>query len=475
MINYFKSLCLLIFCIFSLKANQSTAIIDSLVYERSNYSDNYFRHSNLRLFNDLNRVKLQISYEQSLFLNSNLPNFENYGGRYFPKGYGYYSAFYATANLKYLFVSLNPTKSIIKDFNIQNLPEKKGQFSVLNDVPHSYEPNFLPNTGFKLKFKGIHLGYGNWNSWRGPGIHNSIILSNNSEGFNHYLLEIKNFEKITTNLSFKLKYMISTKFKNKFLENFYSSFIFLDFKYRHLEFGYSKVIQSYYDDQNNWKNINALTTIMIKNHLQNYDEINHFYLLYKLASSKLEFFLEVGIPNRSFGEKSIFTYYDHSMASNIGFRKRNLFGNENLVFGFEYFRALNSLYYNFIPSSNLYDNIKYNYSSHKNRRWASHSGPDSDDFLAFIGYLNSKFELIYEVNYERHGVTYSFPPEIKFESRFKASLVSQKMTFSLFYEREYYEHYGFVDSNYNVWTETFEEGSLQRTNSLIISIQYTLF
>ena len=42
------------------------------------------------------------------------------------------------------------------------------------------------------------------------------------------------------------------------------------------------------------------------------------------------------------------------------------------------------------------------------------------------------------------------------------------------YENEYFEHYGFVDVNRNVWDETFEPGSLQRTHTLLISFEHTL-
>ena len=34
----------------------------------------------------------------------------------------------------------------------------------------------------------------------------------------------------------------------------------------------------------------------------------------------------------------------------------------------------------------------------------------------------------------------------------------------------YFEHYGFVDVNRNVWLETYEPGSIQRTQTLLFSI-----
>ena len=66
-----------------------------------------------------------------------------------------------------------------------------------------------------------------------------------------------------------------------------------------------------------------------------------------------------------------------------------------------------------------------------------------------------------------------FPPEVKFESRLSLSYQIKKYEITFYYENEYFEHYGFVDDNNNVF-ETFEEGSLQRTKTLIFSIKYFL-
>ena len=81
---------------------------------------------------------------------------------------------------------------------------------------------------------------------------------------------------------------------------------------------------------------------------------------------------------------------------------------------------------------------------------------------------------MYGVNYERHGVTYKFPPEVKFESRLSLSHKIKNMYLYLYFEKEYYEHYGFVDTNINVWNKTFENGSIQRTNTLLFSIEHEL-
>ena len=91
-----------------------------------------------------------------------------------------------------------------------------------------------------------------------------------------------------------------------------------------------------------------------------------------------------------------------------------------------------------------------------------------------MGYIDDKTSIIYGLNYERHGVTYHFPSESKFESRISASFKYKNTFIYLNYENEYFEHYGFVDVNNNVWEETFEPGSIQRTQTLLISIEHML-
>ena len=88
--------------------------------------------------------------------------------------------------------------------------------------------------------------------------------------------------------------------------------------------------------------------------------------------------------------------------------------------------------------------------------------------------MNNIVSFVYGLNYERHGVTYHFPPEVKYESKISASLRYNNTFIYFNYENEYFEHYGFVDVNRNVWDETFEPGSLQRTHTFLISVEHTL-
>mgnify|MGYP001471030704 CR=1 FL=1 len=421
-----------------------------------------------------NNKKLFISFNQSFYHNSNLPNLENQNGNYFPKGYGSISSLRFEYNSKYFTVSATPIIRNNKSFNI-DIPGKEGQFSVLNDTHNSYRPAIFQNTGFQIHFRGVSAGFGNWNQWWGPGIHNSIVMTNNSEGFYNYFIGSSDYLKITKEVYLSFKYFISKEFKNNYNENFYLSSLFINTKYKIFDFGYSRNILSGGYRGLPWSFNDAFLIMLNNKNLKYWDTIDDYYLLARFPKSNLEFFIEIGIPNRSFGKKNSMNYQGHSIGSNIGFRKKDIFGSKNLLIGAEYIRLLQSIYYNIIPSQNWYDNDKFNFSSYKNKRWAAHSGSDSDDFLLFLGYMDDKKSFIYGINFERHGVTYSFPPEVKFESRLSISYIYRKINFSIFYENEYFEHYGFVDSNQNIWNETYEKGSIQRSNTILLSFERYIY
>ena len=416
-----------------------------------------------------------ITFSQSLYLNTNLPNLENQNGNYFPKGYGVFSSLLLQYRSSHFTLTAEPRIFDRKQYEI-SIPHKENEFSVLNDVPllDIYKRNRFRNTGLKLHFYGISAGLGNWDQWWGPGIHNSLSLSNNAQGFYHYYIGTDGNQSVGEYVDFSFKYFVSRPMQNLKGDDYFVSSWFLKAKYKFLELGLNRnVVSGGYPDLP-WEQQDVLTVLIDQNNIKYWDTINTYYILANFEESGLKVFLEIGFPNRSYAGQDPEVYSDHAMASNLGLRKQGAFGSENLLFGFEYTRLVQGIYYNILPTPNWYDNIKYNYSSYKGRRWAAHSGSDSDDFLIFVGYKDERKSFIYGLNYERHGVTYHFPPEVKFESRINASYKRGNTQIHIIYENEYFEHYGFVDVNRNVWDETFEPGSLQRTHTLLISLEHTL-
>ena len=432
--------------------------------------------------NSYNNTKLKknaftFTLNQNYFFNTNLPNIENHNGLYVPKGYGLITGILGQYNNKYFELSAEPRVSNTNYYPI-SLPKKPKSFSVMNDVPLNNKSvshtNSFRNMGLRINYNELSIGYGNWDQWWGPGIHNSISLTNNAMGFYHYYLKINGNKLFKSNLIYDFKYLISSKMTNINQDKYFLSAWFLTIKMKNIEIGASRNILSGGNYDLNWTLADAASLLVTNKYLKYWDEFYDLYLLYNAPSSGLKIFLEIGIPNRSFNDNNPDIYQFHGVGSNLGLRKYGVFGIKSLMYGFEYTRLVQGLYYNILPTPNWYDNIKYSYSSYNNRRWAAHSGADSDDFLIYFGYINKKFSIKYGINYERHGVNYHFPPEVKFESRLSLTYNIRNTFIYINYENEYFEHYGFVDSNSNVWEEIFEPGSVQRTNTLIISIERTL-
>ena len=282
--------------------------------------------------------------------------------------------------------------------------------------------------------------------WLGPGIHTSLTMSNNTTGFPHFMIgTIK--EKKYNNIGINTRYVIS-QLKDIKSQPFYSALygtisiytepiITIGFN-RNLLF--SKII--------NGKQIKKIEAI-----LKLFDELDNVegtyqtiisYFIFDFPKSNLKVFFELGTTDYWHDFKDFLNYPDHGIGSIIGIRKYGILNNNNLVMGFEYARLLQSSFWNKRPTQNWYGNSLFNYSSYEGRRWAAHSGSDSDDLYIYFGFQNDKWSFIPSLNYERHGVLYTRPPEVKMEIRFDIRYKLNNYKFNIYLEREWLEHAGFV-------------------------------
>ena len=115
--------------------------------------------------------------------------------------------------------------------------------------------------------------------------------------------------------------------------------------------------------------------------------------------------------------------------------------------GFEYLNLARGKFHVFRATPNFYQRPHYNDFSYKGRRWAAHSGSDSDDLFLEFGFLNDKWSFIPGFNFERHGLITSQPAEIKIELRLEASYKWKNIRFIYNYERENARHLGFPPDN----------------------------
>ena len=345
-----------------------------------------------QFYNDINQWSLKIMNE--FFYNNNAPNLENVGNRYVGKGASYFTSVNLSYLGKYFVFTFEPfyfrsQNKIIKHLN------RGGQFDYLNDIRHEDSTPYiiygLRESQLYLRYGEVGFGYSNANMWLGPGIHTSLTMSNNTTGFPHFMIgTIK--EKKYNNIGINTRYVIS-QLKDIKSQPFYSALygtisiytepiITIGFN-RNLLF--SKII--------NGKQIKKIEAI-----LKLFDELDNVegtyqtiisYFIFDFPKSNLKVFFELGTTDYWHDFKDFLNYPDHGIGSIIGIRKYGILNNNNLVMGFEYARLLQSSFWNKRPTQNWYGNSLFNYSSYEGRRWAAHSGSDSDDL-----YINAMKMLV---------------------------------------------------------------------------------
>ena len=424
--------------------------------------------------NDSVKESINIIFNSSFLLNNSHENLENLNGMAAIKGISSFTSTLFIYNNDNLFISFEPQSVSLLTFH-QSLPLKSAPFKNPSNAANIRKLNKIKNVGFYIKKWGLDIGYGDWNDWTGPGIHNTLIMSNNADGIPKYFVKNSEPLNIFKNIDLDYKYSVFHDLKNKNNVNYYLSLSQFVIKHKNTEIGINKMIYSGGNSDIDWKLKDAINVIHSSNKIKHWDVISEFYVSKFFERYKLKTFFELGGLNRPIIRNFFSTYQNNTLASVIGIRKYGIGLKKNLLWGVEYLRTVQGPFYDRIPTPNWYSNRKYNFSINNNRYWAAHSGPDSDDFLFYFGFVSDISSLIYAFNYERHGVTYHFPPEIKFEHRFTFARNVNNFTVKAYLEFEKYEHYGFVDSNPNVWNETFENGSIQRSLTVLFSIEKRLF
>ena len=287
----------------------------------------YFRAFKTNLFQSY-KLNFQNVFSATLFkrhyINTNLPNFENLNGMYLQKGYGSMTSVLYQVRLRNIYFSFEP--NLVKRNNLAlYLPKKTNSFSKLNDVPiNNKEPlSRLTNVGFEFNFKNISFGKGNWSSWWGPGIHNSLVLSNNSEGITKNFLIYSGI--LNKSLAkYKIKYELSDAIRNSLGANFYTSTVFFDLQYKLLKLGFSDTLLSGGDPELKWNKENVINAQFNYNIGKDLDFFNSYYIMYLNERTGLEFFIELAYLKNKYSKINQKIYPGHNRASNIGLRKKGL-------------------------------------------------------------------------------------------------------------------------------------------------------
>jgi len=434
--------------------------------------------------------QFNIRFRHEQYFSDNSSNQENMDVRFIGKGQGwfqginvsYYNNFIAFSVEPYWLTSANQIVPAIS---------RSGMFSVLNDGHIKPEGEFI-DFGFReaqlyLHLWGLGIGISNANMWWGPGIHSTLSMTNNTKGFFNYMLgTIRELRWGKAGLNFR--YTLSQLNEETSNDAVYFTAITSVLSYHgrtELSIGFSRnYLSGGYDVGVDWTIQDAANLIWEAFYVEDkvdyeytpiwghdpWDQTMSGFVTLSIPSSGFKVFMEIGSNDHRASWGDLLTQPDHSIATIIGFRKYGFFDHPDLVFGFEYARLIQAYSHVFRISPNWYNRDGYDYSSYEGRRWAAHSGTDSDDFLLFFGYMGDKWTFIPGFNYERHGVIYARVPEVKMEFRLDTRYKYKGFWFNLYYEYQHEQHLGFPKDN--IYED--EATGVRFTNTIMLSVEKTI-
>ena len=443
--------------------------------------------------------QLILRYRQEQYFNDNTSNQENMDVRFIGKGRGwfqglnisYYNDFIAFSVEPYWLSSANDSVLVIS---------RPGVYSVLNDSHIKPDGQFI-SSGFReaqfyLHFKGLGIGISNASMWWGPGIHNSITMTNNTNGFKNYMIgtirELR-WQKLGLNARLTLSQLNELESPDAV---FYTALTGL-FSYHgstEISIGFSRnYLSGGVDIGIPWEMNDAMNLILEDLFLvdkkdlyytQNlnipdagvwnwdpWDQVISGFVSISIPTVGTNVYFEIATGDHRASRGDLLTQPDHDTVAMFGIRKYGFFDQPDLVLVFEYSRLIKSYSHIFRSSGGFGGYDYYDYNTFEGRRWTAHSGADSDDLLLMFGYLSNKWVFLPGFNYERHGVVSYRIPEVKMEFRLDTRYKYKDVWFNLYYEYQHEQHLGFTKDN--VYLD--EATGLRFTNTIMLGIEKIIY
>ena len=392
--------------------------------------------------------------------------------RYFSKGYSNFNSLQISLDSKFFDFIIEPYTKIDKFYRTEDI-SRENIFQNLNDkqldkneIKRDYSlRNFLifPN------YKGFGIGYHLGNRWWGPGIHSSLMMSTNSWPLSSYIFgtmkEIR-FGKFGFMFLYSFSEILDGK---KTIPNYHTA---LNGKISWhgpiiLSGGFSRYYLSGGEKTAYGKVWNAsdaqllvfeglLTSNLINKEYtiaghDKWDQTISCYFSIISPIKKFKIYAEFGFNDNRMYLADFISQPDHTLATVLGFRDYGFQNNNNFLYGFEWTNLMITYTIRHRGSNGTpawYGRDNYDYSSYNGRRWAAHSGSDSDDWLLYFGYYNDKILIMPSFNYERHGIVSKRPAEVKFELRLDLRYKHEDVWFGIYYEKQKEMFLGFPDYFY---------------------------
>lgn len=385
-----------------------------------------------------------LKFQSDLFINDGAPNLENTSDKWIGKGLNFFTSANISYNSKYFFVSAEPFVFYSQN-NDYKEPQRIEKFMHLNsNLAHTEQP--YNQVGFRetqlyIKYAGFGIGWSNANMWWGPGLHTSLMMSNNTTGFGHLMIGTVH-EKRIGKWGFNGRYVFSKFDKKSISKPYYSGFI-LNTSFHSepiITLGFARSFLS--GGTNSKYNIGALEAAMLPFQLVTIENVDDDalnpvdqtytgYLNLKFPDSGLVMYLEYGRNEGPDNFKDLLLHPDQSRAYLFGIRKYGLFNNLNLMFGIEYANLTQSAYWQVRETLDWNSSTLFDFNTYDGRYWGAHSGPDSDDFTIYLAYNNYGLSIMPSINYERHNVThpnslvYQYANTIVFDNIFGDNFIEE--------------------------------------------------
>ena len=441
------------------------------IYEQEKFLRNNIQQSLLLrpFLNQLNNSRWLLVARNEIFINNNGPNLENMGNRWVGKGIGFFSGFNLSYSNNYISFSIEPYYFINKNqyLRIDNRDSRIGDhpniFNVLNHnrihTERPYKSFGIRESQLYFHYKEFGLGISNANMWWGPGIHTSLTMTNNTMGFPHLMIGTLT-ERRYRNIGINIRY-IFTQLNGVKGNPYYTALVGIARFYTEpiMTIGVSRnYLSGGLPTDRPFTTWDAallpFEALFIDTKIKNYpsdwephdrwDETMAGFVSLHFPKSGLQLFIELGTDDHRQNWMDLRSQPDHNSASIIGLRKYGLFNNQLLLGGFEYANIKRSYTYKNRGGGHWWWSNYYDFSTNDGRRWAAHSGSDSDDFYLFFGYNGNNWTFIPGFNYERHGIISGNPPEVKIEFRLDIRFIFKKYRINIYYEKELLNNSEFV-------------------------------
>ena len=474
-----------------------------LQYEKAQFQNSLPLQPNIfrpTYFNS-DSLAFSITLKSEGYFNDNAPNQENMDVRYFSKGFGRFQSVQFSFNSPFFtFMAepylLNYTKN---KFNKIDRPEF---FKNLNDnqILNVQNNNNLRNLLIFVNYKGLGFGWQSGNRWWGPGIHTSLQMTNNTSPIPTQIIGTIKEIKIGS-FGFYTMYSFSNINKGSGeLPKFHTALngqltwygpviVALGFSRNYLSGGLIPATGRIWSN----KDARALVFegIFTSNLLDNeytvgghdsWDQTLSGYLSLILPKRNIKFYIEAGVNDNRMYFADFLSQPDHTLATIIGMRDYGVGNNKNWLYGFEWSNIMLTYTIRHRGAGGTpawYSRGLYDYSSFNSRRWAAHSGADSDDWYFYVGYLSDKLMFVPAINYERHGIVSQRPAEVKIEFRLDTRYKYNNYWLGIYFEKQFEAFLGFPDYFYvdDIGSPIdSEKGSLANTrnsNTIILSITRT--